>query len=130
MHNRPDTNELLAPLLGRLEQLGLTDVAQRLRALMAPGQGPTDAFPTAPRDVPGSTLLSLADAAELLGLRSPSTVLALAGRGVLEAFQRDGQPLISRRSVEHALGSPALALQRRIEAQLWSLLGDRGDADT
>jgi hypothetical protein len=129
MYNTPEPDELLAPLSDRFEQLGLVEVAQRLRALVAPIQGPANSASAVPQEVLETGLLSPTDAAQLLELRSPSTVLALADQGLLEAFELGAQRLISRRSVEGALGSPALATQRRIEAQLWALLGPDDASD-
>jgi hypothetical protein len=129
MFNTPEPDELLAPLSDRFEQLGLSEVAQRLRALVGPTQESANSASAVPQEVLETGLVSPADAAQLLDLRSPSTVLALADQGLLEAFELGGQRLISRRSLEAALGSPALATQRRIEAQLWALLGREDEAD-
>jgi Helix-turn-helix domain len=111
--------DLIAPLLPRLEALGMPDLAQRLAALTeteAPG-GPSD---VAPADV-----LTLTEAAEFLGLRSPSTVRSLAETGELEAYwHADEEMVIARRSAEAYLSSPHLLGQRRLEAQIWSALDD------
>jgi hypothetical protein len=116
-------------MLARFEQLGLRDVAQRLRALVGPAQAPAgDHLPAAPADLDRDDLVPLAVATGLLELRSPRTVLLLVDQRVLEGFQRDGEILVSRRSLEHALGSPDLLRQQHIEAQIWSLLGSVDDA--
>jgi hypothetical protein len=128
MHDSYDPAADLHPMLARFEQLGLWDVAQRLRALVGPAQAPAgDRLPGAPADLNGDDLVPLAVATGLLELRSPKTVLLLVDRGLLQAFQQAGEILVSRRSLEHALGSPDLLSQRRIEAQIWSLLGSGDD---
>jgi hypothetical protein len=81
-----------------------------------------------PADLDADGLVPLDVATQLLELRSPRTVLLLVDRGVLEGFQRAAEILVSRRSLEHALGSADLLRQRRIEAQIWSLLGSGEDA--
>jgi len=81
-----------------------------------------------PTDLDADGLVPLATATRLLELRSPRTVLLLVERGVLEAFQQAGEILVSRRSLERALGSPDVARQRQIEAQIWSVLGSDDDA--
>ncbi len=129
MQDRRDADELLEPLCNRLEHLGLPDLALRLRGLMGPIGTPADGTSTSPSDLPADGLVPIADATRLLSLRSPSTVLALVDRRVLEAYECDGQQLISRRSLERLLASPELARQQRIEAQLWSLLGSDHEAD-
>src|SRR5947209_17283395 len=129
MHDSYDAAAHLQPMLARFEQLGLWDVAQRLRGLLGPAQTPADSgLPLVPTDLDADGLVPLATATRLLELRSPRTVLLLVERGVLEGFQRAGEILVSRRSLEHALGSPDVARQRQIEAQIWSLLGSDDDA--
>jgi hypothetical protein len=111
--------DLIGQLLPRLEALGLADVAQRLAALT---DNPT---PAVPSDVTPTDLLSLDQAAELLGLRSPSTVRGLAEAGELEAYWHTGEEMvIARRSAEAYLLSPHLVGQRRLESQIWSALDD------
>ena len=129
MHDEYNPAAHLRPMLARFEQLGLWEVAQRLRALVEPAQAPAgDRLPVPPADLDGDGLVPLATATQLLELRSPRTVLLLVDRGLLEGFQRAAEILVSRRSLEHALGSPDLRRQRRIEAQIWSLLGSGEDA--
>ena len=129
MHDSYDAAGHLQPMLARFEQLGLWEVAQRLRALLGPTEPPAaDHLPALPADLGGDDLVALAVATGLLELRSSRTVLLLVERGVLEGFQQAGEILVSRRSLEHALGSPDLLGQRRIEAQIWSLLGSDDDA--
>ena len=129
MHDSYDVAAHLQPMLARFEQLGLWDVAQRLRSLLGPAQTPADSgLPLVPTDLDADGLVPLAKATRLLELRSPRTVLLLVERSVLEGFQRAGEILISRRSLEHALSSPDVVRQRRIEAQIWSLLGSGDDA--
>jgi excisionase family DNA binding protein len=111
--------DLIGPLLPRLEALGMSDLAQRLAALSA-------------LDVPGPSsevlpadLLTLAEAAEFLGLRSPNTVRSLVESGELEAYWHAGdQMVVPRHSAEAYLHSPHLVGQRRLEAQIWSALDD------
>jgi hypothetical protein len=96
-------------------------LAQRLAALTQ-SRTELSGVPTAP---PVSDLLSLAQAAVLLGLRSPTTVRSLAEAGELEAYWQAGDELvIARRSAEAYLESPRLAAQRLLEDQIWSALGD------
>jgi hypothetical protein len=129
MHDEYDPTAHLRPMLDRFEQLGLWDVARRLRALVGPAQAPAgDRLPLPTADLDGDDLVPLDVATRLLELRSPRTVLLLVERGLLQGFQQAGQILVSRRSLEHALGSPDLLGQRRIEAQIWSLLGSDDDA--
>jgi hypothetical protein len=104
----------------------MSDVAQRLAALVH-SAGAQPERTGLPADLAPSDLLSLAEAAELLGLRSPTTVRGLAEAGELEAYWHAGeeyQPVIARRSAEAYLRSPHLVGQRRLEAQLWSALDD------
>jgi hypothetical protein len=111
--------DLIAPLLPRLEALGMWDLAQRLAALTAP-----DA-PGLPSHVAPADLLTLTEAAEFLGLRSPNTVRSLAETGELEAYWHAGEEMvIDRRSAEAYRHSPHLLGQRRLEAQIWSALDD------
>jgi Helix-turn-helix domain len=119
VQERSEPLDLIGQLLPRLEALGMSDVAQRLAAL-------TQTNPVGvPSDLNPSDLLSLAEAAELLGLRSPSTVRSLAEAGELEAYWHAGEELvIDRRSAEAYLQSPRLVGQRRLEAQIWSALDD------
>jgi hypothetical protein len=98
MQDRPNHDELLEPLLPRLEQLGLPDLAQRLRAVLNPMHESAEPGSTTSAEMPEGGLVSAAEAAGLLDLRSPSTVLALADRGLLELSQVSDQKLISRRS--------------------------------
>ena len=129
MHDEYDPAAHVQPMLARFEQLGLWEVAQRLRALVDPTQAPAgDRLPEPPADLDADGLVPLDVATQLLELRSPRTVLLLVDRGVLEGFQRAAEILVSRRSLEHALGSADLLRQRRIEAQIWSLLGSGEDA--
>ena len=129
MHDEYDPAAHVQPMLARFEQLGLWEVAQRLRALVDPAQAPAgDRLPVPPADLDADGLVPLDVATQLLELRSPRTVLLLVDRGVLEGFQRAAEILVSRRSLEHALGSADLLRQRRIEAQIWSLLGSGEDA--
>ena len=128
MHDEYNPAAHVQPMLARFEQLGLWEVAQRLRALVDPTQAPAgDRLPVPPADLDADGLVPLDVATQLLELRSPRTVLLLVDRGVLEGFQRAAEILVSRRSLEHALGSPDLLSQRRIEAQIWSLLGSGDD---
>jgi hypothetical protein len=111
--------DLIAPLLPRLEALGMADLAQRLAALRAL-ETPGLPLAAAPADV-----LTLTEAAELLGLRSPTTVRSLAETGELEAYwHADEDMVIARQSAEAYLHSPHLLGQRRLEAQIWSALDD------
>jgi hypothetical protein len=129
MHDEYNPAAHVQPMLARFEQLGLWEVAQRLRALVDPAQAPAgDRLPVPPADLDADGLVPLDVATQLLELRSPRTVLLLVDRGVLEGFQRAAEILVSRRSLEHALGSADLLRQRRIEAQIWSLLGSGEDA--
>jgi hypothetical protein len=108
--------DLIGPLLPRLEALGMADLAQRLAALTEPGLT---------SDVGSADLLTLTEAAEFLGLRSPNTVRSLAETGELEAYwQADDEIFIARPSAEAYLNSPHLLGQRRLEAQIWSALDD------
>jgi hypothetical protein len=116
-----DPFDLIGPLLPRLEALGLSDVAQRLAALTET----TSDVAGVPPELEPADLLSLAQAADLLGLRSPNTVRGLAEAGDLEAYWQLGDELvIARRSAEVFLESPRLAAQRHLEDQIWSALGD------
>lgn len=97
----------------------MPDLAQRLAALTAP-----EAW-ALPSDAASADLLTLTEAAELLGLRSPNTVRGLAEIGELEAYWHAGDEMvIDRRSAEAYLHSPHLVGQRRLEAQIWSALDD------
>jgi len=116
-----DPFDLIGPLLPRLDALVLSDVAQRLAALT---QSTSEVAGVSP-ELTASDLLSLAEAATLLGLRSPSTVRGQAEAGDLEAYWQLGDELvIARRSAEAYLQSPRLAAQRHLEDQIWSALGD------
>ena len=97
----------------------MADLAQRLAAL---ADGDSAGLPS---DLGPSDLLSLAETADLLGLRSPSTVRGLAEAGDLEAYWHAGEEMvIARRSAEAYLHSPHLPGQRRLEDQIWSALED------
>jgi hypothetical protein len=109
-----DPHAHLAPLADRFQALGLTDIARRLRHLLAEQHAPPLA---------GAGLIGLAEAAVLLGLRSPATVRDLFEHGVLEGLRHTDTVLVSRASVDRLAGSPTLQTTRRVEAQLWSLLG-------
>jgi hypothetical protein len=98
-------------MLTRFEELGLSDVAERLRELIRPA------------DVHDADLMSLEEAAALLKLCSPHTVVALSERGLLDGSHHDGAPHVLRASVARLLGSTVLERQGQIETQLWSLLG-------
>jgi excisionase family DNA binding protein len=120
VQERYEPLDLIGPLLPRLEALGMSDLAQRLAALTS-----EPAASNVPSDLGPSDLLSLTEAAEVLGLRSPTTVRSLAEAGELEAYWHAGDELvIARRSVEAYLESPRLKGQRRLEGQLWSALED------
>ena len=129
MHHDDDPTAHLQPMLARFEQLGLWDIAQRLRALVGPAPAAAGGrLPLPPAGLQADGLVPLDLATRLLELHSPRTVLLLVERGVLEAFEQAGQVLVARRSLEHALGSPDLLRQQHIEAQIWSLLGSVDDA--
>ena len=129
MHDEYDPTAHLRPMLDRFEQLGLWDVARRLRALVGPAQAAADnRLPLPPAELQADDLVPLDLARRRLELHSPRTVLLLVERGLLEAFERAGEILVSCRSLEHTLGSPELLDQQRIEAQLWSLLGPDDEA--
>jgi hypothetical protein len=124
-HTRPAVQEsfepldLIAPLLPRLEALGMSDLAERLAALAAPET------PGLPSGVAPADLLTLSQAADFLGLRSPNTVRSLAETGELEAYWHAGDEMfIARPSAEAYRHSPHLQGQRRLEAQIWSALED------
>jgi len=115
MPDERDAHQLIQPMLSRFEELGLDDIAQRLRALTI---GPSG-YPLAPDD---ASVLSLSSAAALLGLRSPHTVLDLVRLGRLDALDRDGEIVVARASAEAYLDSPDLAQRRVVESQLWAAL--------
>lgn len=110
-----DPDAHVGPLADRLDALGLADLGRRLRDLLAEPR---------PSTVDLTGLISLAEAAVLLGLRSPSTVRELFEQGLLEGVRHDGMVFVAPTSVDRLLGSPALAMRRRVEDQLWSLLDD------
>jgi len=110
-----DPHAHLDPLADRFDALGLADIARRLRGLMADQR---------PSTVDETNLIDLAEAAVRLGLRSPLTVRDLVGQGLLEGMRHADTVLVSRAGVDELLGSPTLLRTRRVEEQLWSLLGD------
>jgi hypothetical protein len=110
-----DPHAHLDPLADRFDALGLADIARRLRHLGADQRPPA---------VDTADLIGLGEAATLLGLRSPSTVRDLVAQGLLEGRRHADTVLVSRASVDHLLGSPTLQRTRRVEEQLWLLLGD------
>ena len=126
-----DPHDLLGPLLPRFDELGLTDIARRLRAVLGQGEPASDsaAQREVPADLSPADLMSLAEAAEALGLRSASTVQALVDTGRLEGFDAAAGPVVSRRSVASYLESPSLATQRRVEEQLWAVLSGSEPAE-
>jgi len=110
-----DPHAHLEPLADRFDALGLVDIARRLRDLTA------DQRPSAVDD---ANLIDLDEAAVRLGLRSPLTVRDLFGQGLLEGVRHADTVLVSRTGVDELLGSPTLLRTRRVEDQLWSLLGE------
>jgi hypothetical protein len=68
--------------------------------------------------------ISNADAAVLLGVRSPATVRDLFEHGLLAGVRHADTVLVSRASVEELVGLPTLRIKRRVEEQVWLLLGE------
>jgi hypothetical protein len=136
-----DPQDLLGPLLPRFDQLGLSDIAQRLRAVLGEtpeAESESRTSPTRreiPPDLSPADLASLSEAAAALGLRSVNTVLVLVDTGRLEGFAAahgegaEGGLMVSRRSIASYLESPSLATQRRVEEQLWAMLSGADAAE-
>jgi hypothetical protein len=115
MQDDLDVHDLIFPMLARFEELGLEDIAERLRALT---HGPSG-FRLLDRD---ADVVTAAEAADLLGLRSTHTVADLARAGHLQAFDRDGEIVLTRGSAQDFAASPHLDHHRDSESQLWSAL--------
>jgi hypothetical protein len=104
----------LTVLADHFESVGLNELAKKLHAI---------ANATTSIDLEQSVTLEVA--ARMLGLRSPSFLKTLASGGSLEGAQVGEQYYVTRASVARFMDSPTLGTQRRLEKQLWSILGDR-----
>lgn len=128
-------------ILGQLRERGDVELANEV-ALIArevasmQGRGrDAGAQPTASESAlpvalePGSDLMTADEAARALGIRSLNTVERWARERLLEGSLRGGHMMISRKSVDSMLASPALARQREYERNLAEVLDavDAGD---
>jgi hypothetical protein len=102
----------LTTLADHFESVGLTQLAAKLRAIIAS---------TTSIDLAQSVTAEAA--ARMLQLRSPSFLKTQALAGTLDGAQVGEHFYITRASVDRFMDSPDLATQRRIERQLWSILG-------
>ena len=91
----------------------------------------TDGIAARPAREETPELIGTDEAAKLLGIRSPSTVMAWARHKLLEGFSVGGRVRVSRRSVERMLGSKVLEREQEYERELDEILEafDAGDIE-
>ncbi len=113
--------EEIAQELGERDQANLAERVGQVIAMLRNGTVP----------VPYGGVMTTGEAAKALGISSINTIKRWAGDGILEGFRRGGRIMVSRRSVERMLESPAVARQKDWERELDEALApfDFGDAD-
>jgi len=117
----PEALEALETVQRRLADTGSLELAETMeRALEALRDERGVHEPT-------GGVMTTGQAAQVLGVRSVNTIKRWAREGLLEGFRRGGRVLVSRRSVEHLIGSPSVAEQRAFEHRLDEDLGGFGD---
>lgn len=110
-----------ASVLGQLEAIAdelqareQADLAEQLRTV-------TNVLRAAvpPTEEP---LITTAEAAQALGVRSVNTIKRWVRDGLLTGYRRGGRVLVTRSSVERMVGEPALARQHSYETGLAAAL--------
>jgi hypothetical protein len=102
----------LNALVEHFESVGLPKLAAKLRAIIES---------TTTIDLAQSVTIEAA--ARMLKLRSPSFLRTVARGGSLDGAEVGERFYVTRASVARFMESPELATQRRMEKELWSVLG-------
>ena len=103
----------LNALADHFESVGLTQLAAKLRGIIV-----------SMTKIDLSESMTVEVAARILKLRSPSMLRTLARAGSLDGVEVGEQFYVTRASVDRYMENPELTIQRRIERQLWSVLGN------
>jgi hypothetical protein len=108
----PESLDRLEQLAHELERRGEASIAKQI----------TREVDTLRAETAPPKLMSLAEAAERLGLPSTTTIAHWARTGHLERYRRDGQYLVTARSVAAMAESPVLARELARERELEAAL--------
>jgi excisionase family DNA binding protein len=120
MNDIGQTVENLRETSEELRRRGIDDLAQKLDQAIADLGTPT---------LDSGNLVTMDEAAHLLGVRSVTTIIRWIADGALEAVRRDRQILIPRASVDAMMNKPHFALYKAWRQELDEALApfDAGD---
>src|ERR1035437_5774516 len=96
---------------GKLHERGQADLASEGDAVVSVLRQDAEGNPAV-------EMMTIEEAATLLGVRSLFTITRWAVEGILDGFRRGNQILVTRASVERILHTPRVAQLRAVDAEL------------